>query len=210
MIRTSRVVPGFRTSQRSWKELLRYMAVNHDRYDALTYARLCALRTLLERHLVNALPATAGLDARTRQLRGWLGYFAQRPHFRAYRAAVARARPCVRAALRRRWPQRYAWISFHPVRGLFQLRVRGDSVHVALPTPMLQFDTAGFELAAEVVLLDSARGLLRAATRTTAYQALQDELIVLGMSSVVCPKPLVLDAAHTSPTCQQSSQGAQP
>lgn len=109
------------------------------------------------------------LRPEARELRGWLAYFAQRPRFDAYVAAVRRARPVFEQAARRskhyRAPVR---VQFAPVRVLYRVRGFEDHTLVQLPTPMITLDADAF-----AALAEAAFGLAGTRRPTTDFFGLE-------------------------------------
>jgi len=176
-----------------WLNTLRFMARNRTELDNETYASLCKLSADIERDIPSAGTTMPWLDGQTRAIRGWLKYFARRDRFDAYRAAVARTRPPVIDAIRRRWPGGYSWICFQPVRGLFHLQEKDGRVRLMVPTPAFLFDERGLALVARVAFARGERSALRAALQAPECQAVQAELDALGAEGLAGPVAPVCD-----------------
>lgn len=186
------VVPRWPGVRGRWTLVLRGMAREHTAYDDETYAELRVLSETVECSVTAAGSGGIWLDAAQRAVRGWLRYFAQRDHYEAYRAAVARATPSIERAMHRHCaPGTYPWLCFQPVRGLFRRHQTGPRLRLMLPTPMFSFDEQGFEAVALAALAGGPRAALREATRSPTYRAMQAELDTLGAENLARPLGLV-------------------
>ena len=122
------------------------------------------------------------LTARTRQIRGWLAFFAQRENFDAYLDAIDMAKaafdPLFRPDGRFIAP---AFIHFRPTHSLYQLRAYQNGTRVVLPTPMISFSADLLMLVASMAL-DGVRAKQQVmeATLSDEYQEIQAELDALG------------------------------
>jgi hypothetical protein len=91
------------------------------------------------------------LKRRSRELRGWFAYFAQRENFDRYCAAVRRAEPVFRTTCP--WPAGKAvtvLVHFRPMQGLYRVRGNRDTIRVDLPTPTICFDQDTLRAVAQI------------------------------------------------------------
>jgi hypothetical protein len=118
----------------------------------------------------------------TRQMRGWLAYFAQRENFDGYGAAVRRAEPVFRAASL--WPAGQSvpvLVHFRPLHGMYHIRAYSDAVLVHLPTPMIGFDESLLRSVAQVAFKKGGdRKLLHDAAAGAPYRRIASALELLG------------------------------
>lgn len=122
------------------------------------------------------------LSKPSREIRGWLAYFAQRENFDAYCAAVERAEPAFRAAST--WPAGPSvavLVYFRPMGGMYRIRNEGSAIRVRLPTPMICYDRALFRSLAEVAFRRSReKRAVHEAAAGEPYQRILSALELLG------------------------------
>lgn len=145
------------------------------------YSWICKVRDHIENQLQNLGCGPKQLTTETREVRGWLAFFAQRANFEAYLSAIERGRPilenAVRAMAKFTVP---AILHFRPTSGLYHVRRFGKGTRAILPTPAMGWaDDLFVELARHLTNGGSRQRLLEATSRED-YQAIQAELEVLG------------------------------
>jgi hypothetical protein len=132
----------------------------------------------------------------TREMRGWLAYFAQRANFDLYCAAVQRAEPVFRAAST--WPAGPSiavLVHFRPMQEMYRIRRYDDGVPqtrntalggpgallVRLPTPMICLDRELLRTLAEAAFQKSrSKKPVHDATTSEPYRRIASELELLG------------------------------
>lgn len=144
-----------------------------------------AIRTTSDRieRIIEAQRITAAdLSDRTRQVRGWLAFFADSENFGLYLTGLRRAAPIFDAACAgsRGFPPP-SRARFVPMRGLYRLRVTRGGTTVALPTSMCAFsDRLMHQLAGFAFGKKRNRQAIIEATFGDEYQAVQAEIESLG------------------------------
>lgn len=136
----------------------------------------------LEQHIAMRGYQSQELTQRTRQIRGWLAFFAQRENFDACLEAAERARSAFEPRMGSGTPfHAPAFVQFRPVHCLYQLRVFREGTRVVLPAPMITFDLEQMTLVAEMALRRArTRQPVLEAIMSDEYQGLQAELEALG------------------------------
>jgi len=128
------------------------------------------------------------LTRETREIRGWLAYFAQRNHFDDYVTALQTATPCFIEAARAlpKLPNE-VFIHFKPIRGLYSSRTYRNLLLVKLPTPMVSFGRDTFELLAGLAI-----------HRNGQKQLIMEAMLDEPYQSVLCELELLAGIADTS------------
>lgn len=93
------------------------------------------------------------LTRESREIRGWLAYFAQNKQFNQYVAAMARARTIVAAPIV--GAGMYGTevvIHFRPVHALFRVKKQRNGTRITLPTPMIRFADEQFQAVTALLL----------------------------------------------------------
>ena len=166
-----------------WERLLNTMAEPdaQSKADRL-HASITSSSRDIEQHIETAGLKTHELTQRTRLIRGWLAFFAQRENFDTYLAAIECARPAFEALLQttgRFKPP--AVIHFRPTHSFYQARGYRDGTRIVLPTPMISFPAELIETVAGMAFNGArARQQVMEATLNDEYQEIQAELDSLG------------------------------
>ena len=172
-------LPGL---QSEWEAILDTMTrVTDDQHINDVFHTICRVSQNIERVLEEQGYTGRELTPQTATARGWLAFFAQREQFDAYVMAIRTAAPILEATLiglPAFTPP--ADVHFRPTRGLYRLRRFRDATRVTLPTPMLTFSDAQFELLGQAVLGSAGKEKLLEAISTDECQSIQAELESLG------------------------------
>jgi len=121
------------------------------------------------------------LTLETREIRGWLAYFAQRNHFDDYVMALQTATPCFIDAARAlpKLPNEIS-IHFKPMRGIYSSKTYRNLLLVKMPTPMVSFDRHTFELLARLAIQKNGQKQpIMEAMLDESYQMVLGELELL-------------------------------
>jgi hypothetical protein len=164
--------------QTYWRSLLRHLALQSEDDDMeKLHHEIQSSSKEVERYLEDQSLTANDLTISSKNIRGWLAYFACRANFDAYVAAIQRARPLfnekLAGASRFRAP---AIIEFQPVAALYKLSGRRHDTRVILPTPMIVFSSELFAHLAESALARGGRQSVMNATVTNEYKAVQRDL----------------------------------
>jgi hypothetical protein len=122
------------------------------------------------------------LTGSSREMRGWLAFFARAENIAAYGAA----RKLVTDALdpfvmaQRRFPLPLA-VHFRSMRGIYKIRGSPRGSRLSLPTPMIAFDKAGFSGLASLILQKGSNARQQVIEQMTGegFQSIHAELEAL-------------------------------
>jgi hypothetical protein len=121
------------------------------------------------------------LKSQSRQIRGWLAFFAQRENFDEYCAAIHLAKPIFYEVLpeaRKRLGS--VLIHFRPTKSIYRVRWYKNTTLVQLPTPMISFSKEVFRLLAEQIFYKSRnKQKVLNAMLSSSYQQILAELDML-------------------------------
>jgi hypothetical protein len=91
------------------------------------------------------------LSDATRAARGWLAFFAERDNLTASAQAMRLASPLLIPAARQARFSGDVLLHFRPLRELYRLRQGRGGCLLAMPTPMISLDPAGFQTLADLI-----------------------------------------------------------
>ena len=142
----------------------------------------------LEKLIDNDSISPEQVTCETREIRGWLAYFAQQDHFDDYVAALRMATSCFVDAVRSlpELPNEVT-IYFRPMRGIYRMRKYRNLLLVQLPTPMVSFGSDTFETLAGLALHKNGQ-------KQTIMEAMLDE----SYQSVFCELELLAGVTDNS------------
>ena len=163
------------------------LALKEERLQEL-YQHLCSSSEHLEKLIDNDSILPEQLTRETREIRGWLAYFARREHFDGYVTALRTATSCFVDAVRilPKLPNEVT-IYFRPMRGLYRMRKYRNLLLVQLPTPMVSFGGDTFESLAGLALHRNGQ-------KQTIVEAMLDE----PYQSVFCELELLAGVTENS------------
>jgi hypothetical protein len=152
------------------------------------YQHLRSSSEHLEKLIDNDSISPEQLTRQTREIRGWLAYFAQRDHFDDYVTAFRTATSCFVEAARGlpKLPNEVT-IYFRPMRGLYRMRKYRNLLLVQLPTPMISFDRNTFEVLAGLALYNNGQ-----------KQTIMDAMLGDPYQSVFCELELLAGVTDNS------------
>ena len=172
--------PGLR---RSLKGILDQLAPIPDQgISQEVYHSICTSSAHLERQVCEDKLTPAQLTRETRDIRGWLAYFSEETHFKAYSTALAAAVPAFLQMVQNKTKlSSQIVIHFRPMQGIFRLRKYTNATLVQLPTPMICFETEMFTKLAPLIARDrSCKQEIMEAMLSDSYQEILAELELLG------------------------------
>ena len=145
---------SFQGLRRSLQGILDQWAVaRRDEQFQEVYQHICSHSEHLEELIREDSISAEQLTQQTREIRGWLTYFAQRDHFDEYVVALQTATPCfIEAAQALPKLPHEVFIHFKPMRGLYSSKTYRNLLLVQLPTPMVSFGSDTFEALAGLAL----------------------------------------------------------
>jgi len=180
---------SFRGLRRSLQWILEQwpLALKEERLQEV-YQHLLSRSEHLEKLIDDDSISPEQLTRETREIRGWLAYFAQREHFDNYVAALRTATSCFVDAARSlpNLPNEVT-IYFRPMRGLYRMRKYRNLLMVQLPTPMVSFGRNTFEALAGLALHKNGQ-------KQTIMEAMLDE----SYQSVFCELELLAGVTDNS------------
>ena len=145
------------------------------------YDSICSASENIERQIQEDDIRPEQIKPQSRDIRGWLAYFAQRRHFDAYGAALRQAHPLFTKALQMKGKlPGQALIHFRPMKGIFRYRGYRNLTLVQLPTPMICFDQEIFHtLAGWAILKGHSKKPVLQAMANESYQKILSEMELL-------------------------------
>jgi len=144
------------------------------------YGSIRSASERIETYLPSEQLAAKDLTPKSRSIRGWLAFFAERENFDAYLAAVRRARAAFESAIRE--GTRFsspALVEFRPIHGIYQVRGHTDGTRVVLATPMICFADELFASVAQAAIHGGPKQAMVEAAGGEEYQGIQAELEAL-------------------------------
>ena len=179
---------SFQGLRRSLQGILDQWAVaRRDEQFQEVYQHICSHSEHLEELIREDSISAEQLTQQTREIRGWLTYFAQRDHFEAYVSALQTATSCFAEAARTmpKLPKEVL-IHFRPARNLFSSKTYHNLLLVKLPTPMISFSKKDFTALARLALLKDGR-----------KQAIVEAMLDEPYQTVLCELELLAGIADT-------------
>lgn len=146
------------------------------------YEYICSTSKNIENQIHVDCITLAQLTTESREIRGWLAYFAQRQHFDVYQMAIRQVCPIFTKALQSIGKSSgKVLVHFQPMKGIYRIRGYPNLTLVQLPTPMICFDQETFQvLAAVAILKKHSKKPLLEIMESESYQKVLSEIELLG------------------------------